>query len=490
MNFVYFLLYTYIFFSIHNCLYSHIYIYVRGLHCTWLVPRMRASSVGVDDSDSGEWIHLKRGVVPWRAWPNRFTWTTQHALQWDGCLWRARRGLKLRLEAALVSESSETSPSSSYSLREIVPERDPIPVIDLSDSETVEGPVVQGQADSNAGILPEPERVAPVDAEGMDTLVAGGSLQISELREEISSVDAPFSTARQAHRQATARAAILEPELVLKHVRLTTFQSCGRGLRATGADEALEQFFKFRPPEFYGEYRKLGHVRDQCPEMQQLPPETSRRTGRPPAMRGTTEGRSDKPQVKAKVYPLYGLPIDTEKEVVEGDFLRTYDNSGRSISRTSNSREVTDWTLYKFIYLIFLGAMLHIGVAFSKQFIITAKHVSAVHRFFWEDLYGYSSCYDLVFGSIRGLHFTWLVPRTRAFSDGVDNSDLGEWIHLKRGVVMWRSWPNRSTWTPQHALRWDGRLMESQEGLEIKVCPSADLRNGGYQLPMFCHDMG
>ncbi|KAI5681864.1 hypothetical protein M9H77_03092 [Catharanthus roseus] len=35
---------------------------VRGLHCTWLVPYMRAFSNGVDVSDSKEWIHLKRGV--------------------------------------------------------------------------------------------------------------------------------------------------------------------------------------------------------------------------------------------------------------------------------------------------------------------------------------------------------------------------------------------------------------------------------------------
>ncbi|KAI5661753.1 hypothetical protein M9H77_21076 [Catharanthus roseus] len=46
-----------------------------------------------------------------------------------------------------------------------------------------------------------------------------------------------------------------------------------------------------------------------------------------------------------------------------------------------------------------------------------------------------------------------------ASSDGVDVSDLGEWIHLKRGVVLQRTWPNRSTWTPQHALRWDDRLV-------------------------------
>ncbi|KAI5677803.1 hypothetical protein M9H77_08753 [Catharanthus roseus] len=35
---------------------------VRGLHCTWLVPRTRASSDGVDVSDSGEWIYLKRSI--------------------------------------------------------------------------------------------------------------------------------------------------------------------------------------------------------------------------------------------------------------------------------------------------------------------------------------------------------------------------------------------------------------------------------------------
>ncbi|KAI5668978.1 hypothetical protein M9H77_18831 [Catharanthus roseus] len=45
-------------------------------------------------------------------------------------------------------------------------------------------------------------------------------------------------------------------------------------------------------------------------------------------------------------------------------------------------------------------------------------------------------------------------PCTRASSDGVDVLDLGEWIHLKRG---------------------DGRLVESQEGLETKVGPSTDL---------------
>ncbi|KAI5658631.1 hypothetical protein M9H77_27424 [Catharanthus roseus] len=39
-----------------------------------------------------------------------------------------------------------------------------------------------------------------------------------------------------------------------------------------------------------------------------------------------------------------------------------------------------------------------------------------------------------VFGNFRGLHCTWLVPRTRASSDGVDDLNSGEWIHLKRGI--------------------------------------------------------
>ncbi|KAI5650432.1 hypothetical protein M9H77_36437 [Catharanthus roseus] len=39
-----------------------------------------------------------------------------------------------------------------------------------------------------------------------------------------------------------------------------------------------------------------------------------------------------------------------------------------------------------------------------------------------------------MFGSVRRLHCTWLVPRTRASSDDVDDLDSGEWIHLKKGV--------------------------------------------------------
>ncbi|KAI5662508.1 hypothetical protein M9H77_21831 [Catharanthus roseus] len=196
-----------------------------------LVPRTRASSDGVDDSDSREWIYLKRGVVLWRTWPNRSMWTPHHALRWDGRL-ETKVGPKADLinsgqtgffllcrhkvvlvkillfldtqipySAAIdlvagfyfVGTTWHTThvdgfirrahlwrlfPSSSYSLMEIVPERDSISVIDLSKSETIKGPVVQGvepgvsieedpsEAESDGGMLPEPEGVAPVDDEG------------------------------------------------------------------------------------------------------------------------------------------------------------------------------------------------------------------------------------------------------------------------------------------------------------------------------------
>ncbi|KAI5652693.1 hypothetical protein M9H77_29880 [Catharanthus roseus] len=47
---------------------------------------------------------------------------------------------------------------------------------------------------------------------------------------------------------------------------------------------------------------------------------------------------------------------------------------------------------------------------------------------------GYSSGYNHVFGSVRALHCTCLVPRTKASSNGVDILNSGEWIQLKRGV--------------------------------------------------------
>ncbi|KAI5662163.1 hypothetical protein M9H77_21486 [Catharanthus roseus] len=97
-------------------------------------------------------------------------------------------------EGTLVDEPSRTtsSSSSSYSLREIIPEREPIPVIDLSDDE---------EYDICGYCLWREQRAE------------AASQQVVELREEISRMDALFYAARQARRQETARAAILEREL-------------------------------------------------------------------------------------------------------------------------------------------------------------------------------------------------------------------------------------------------------------------------------------
>ncbi|KAI5667539.1 hypothetical protein M9H77_17392 [Catharanthus roseus] len=60
------------------------------------------------------------------------------------------------------------------------------------------------------------------------------------------------------------------------------------------------------------------HVKEQFPEIQQVPSETSKKKGRPSAIRGAIEGSSDKSQVKEKVYELDGLPVDTKADIVEG----------------------------------------------------------------------------------------------------------------------------------------------------------------------------
>ncbi|KAI5683441.1 hypothetical protein M9H77_04669 [Catharanthus roseus] len=181
------------------------------------------------------------------------------------------------LGSILDEPSRTTSPSSSsYSLREIIPEREPILVIDLSDDDSVEGsemaPVAPGigpgtsieedpsEPTSDSEITPEPEQRAPAVTGSMGTSVAntmpaaasptpsppvaslssfpasllrGGvreydicgyclwreqraeaaSQQVIALREEISRMDALFYAARQARRQETARAAMLEEEL-------------------------------------------------------------------------------------------------------------------------------------------------------------------------------------------------------------------------------------------------------------------------------------
>ncbi|KAI5663733.1 hypothetical protein M9H77_23056 [Catharanthus roseus] len=492
-------------------------------------------------------------------------------------------------KGALVSESNWTSLSSLFSLREIVPERDPVPIIDLSDNETLEGLVVQGvehgvsieedssEAEFDARMLPKPEGVALVDTEGVDTLVVGGSpahrqatvraimletevvqvreahmareREIQELVDERDwlkrfiaqfigttrdSVDRvmpswspgqkvpvadtlrgsrprigqPETTRENTPRPEQATHTIMENFMIRMKKLLETSMTTRRNerIRATGADELSDiydtlnyedslrvTFVAFRlrgmgkdwwvkasearalknQPStwnnFQEEFRKeignegrgtltpirvhrvctycgrsrhvaevcyqksrlcywcgkSGHIRDQYPEMQQIPPETSRKTGRPPDMREATEEMSDKPQVKAKVYTLDGLSVDTGVDIVEGmipifsqlarlivgtlmgvskiteidhlitsrsrilfqsrfktrilsgmskgkylltpdlgimslfyatwidkytrdirrlgDFLRACDNSGRSVSRTSKGRAMTDW---------------------------------------------------------------------------------------------------------------------------------------------------
>ncbi|KAI5659165.1 hypothetical protein M9H77_27958 [Catharanthus roseus] len=119
-------------------------------------------------------------------------------------------------EGTLLDEPSRTtsSSSSSYSLKEIIPEREPIPVIDLSDDESVEGPemapVVAPGIGPGTSIEEDPSE--PTSDSEMQRAEAA-SQQVIALREEISRMDALFYAARQARRQETARAAMLEEEL-------------------------------------------------------------------------------------------------------------------------------------------------------------------------------------------------------------------------------------------------------------------------------------
>ncbi|KAI5675473.1 hypothetical protein M9H77_06423 [Catharanthus roseus] len=127
--------------------------------------------------------------------------------------------------------------------------------------------------------------------------------------------------------------------------------------------------------------------------MQQEPPKTSRRT----------EERSDKPQVKAMVYTLDGLPVVTEAEVVEA---------------------VTDWTQPK------------IPVERATAVNVVVDVYLPMHRSrapyrcgLFKTVY---NCCETGFGctqvtvlvmilclkALEELHCTWLVPRTRASSDG------------------------------------------------------------------------
>ncbi|KAI5671849.1 hypothetical protein M9H77_12213 [Catharanthus roseus] len=172
--------------------------------------------------------------------------------------WTYREGTLLDVPSRTTSSSS-----SSYSLREIIPEREPIPVIDLFDDESVEGPEIApvaprigpgtsieedpSEPTSDSEMMPEPERGAPAVTGSMGIFVAntmpaaasptpiplvasvssfpasllrGGvreydicgyslwreqrgeaaSQQVIALREEISRLDALFYAARQARR--------------------------------------------------------------------------------------------------------------------------------------------------------------------------------------------------------------------------------------------------------------------------------------------------
>ncbi|KAI5681522.1 hypothetical protein M9H77_02750 [Catharanthus roseus] len=273
---------------------------VSGLHCTWLVPCARASSDDVDGISSG------------RSGTQQATEMAHPSHRWT------------YREGTLVDEPSRATSSSSYSLREIVLEREPIPVVDLFDDESVEGPEMEpvapgiglrtsieedpSEPTSDSEMTPEPERVAPAAAGDMGTFVADSLLvaasptpippvesvssflvlpsllwggvkehdicgyclwreqwldtvgqHIIELREEISQVDALFYMARQAHRQATARAIMLEAELGSQspnHADEAVSES-SQNRQSEPIREATprpeQAIHKFRPPEFYGE---------------------------------------------------------------------------------------------------------------------------------------------------------------------------------------------------------------------------------------------
>ncbi|KAI5671495.1 hypothetical protein M9H77_11859 [Catharanthus roseus] len=73
-------------------------------------------------------------------------------------------------------------------------------------------------------------------------------------------------------------------------------------------------------------------------------------------------------------------------------------------------------------------------------------------------------------GHVSGLHYTWLVLRTRAFSDDVDGFLTLSVDPIEEGCSTLRAWQNR-------------RLVESQEGIETEVVPRADLINSGRLVP-------
>ncbi|KAI5663957.1 hypothetical protein M9H77_23280 [Catharanthus roseus] len=107
---------------------------------------------------------------------------------------------------------------------------------------------------------------------------------------------------------------------------------------------------------------KPGHVWEQCPDMQQAPPVTSRRIGRPRAIRGATEGRSDKPQMKVKVHALDGLPVDTKVEVVEG-VIQIFSQPARELLILELHILLMDWLSRHYAQVVYRRKL----VKFNRQ---------------------------------------------------------------------------------------------------------------------------
>ncbi|KAI5649287.1 hypothetical protein M9H77_35292 [Catharanthus roseus] len=191
---------------------------VRGLHCTWLVPRTRASSDGVDDSDSEEWIHLKRVYVDITSCNTvgfdrlvksqegletevgprinlvvhffcnqAFVWCLagidyeMPELGSDGLVLGIRT---LSVKPHCCHTLARDGQGPSKPLKEIVPEKEPISVIDLSNDESIGlemAPVASGiglgtsikedhrEPTSDSERIPELERVTPAAAGDMGT---------------------------------------------------------------------------------------------------------------------------------------------------------------------------------------------------------------------------------------------------------------------------------------------------------------------------------
>ncbi|KAI5656988.1 hypothetical protein M9H77_25781 [Catharanthus roseus] len=104
---------------------------------------------------------------------------------------------------------------------------------------------------------------------------------------------------------------------------------------------------------------------------------------------------------------------------------------------------------------------------------MSRKILEFVTRVNFEFVFGFkiiTSGFDHVFESVRGLHCMWLVSRTRASSYDVDDFRLWRVDPLERGHNTVEGLAQSVLRkTLYHALRWDSRVVESQEGLEIKL---------------------